>query len=182
MAWVPITNAEIDPDSPATTGLMTKYRGNDEALRDSFVLVRKPALENEAGVVLQDDDDLKLTMPANTTWYVRLGLNVRTDLIATDFQFDFTFPVGATYLFLYDAHGSNVLATIVSDIITEASGATLVNYAAAGAANHPLWIDGIVVNAANAGDLQLQWACAVAGVSTMRAGSFLVASQDPTTI
>ncbi len=180
MARAVITNAEIDPESPATTGLMTKYRDNDLALFEGHVFVKKPGDESDVTDVLQDDDDLKLTMLANQTWHVEITLFVTTSNINADIELDFTTPAGATW----------VLTVNTTDTVgvpnqayywDDTAGATSVNY---GVTNkRPVVMQGWVSTAGNAGDFQLQWArFAGAGTTTVTAGSYLMAQQDPSTM
>ena len=182
MAWVPITNAEIDPESPATTGLMTKYRDNDEALYDSMVMVVKAVNEsdNSAGV-LQNDDELVVTMLANQTWRFDMVLLVSSTipLAGVDLDFDFTFPAGATYMLTHDIHESG--ATLSSGYTTEASGVSQVNYNTVNV--NLIFFHGWVKTAGAGGDFQLQWASTHNGTTIwVYAGSYLAAKQDHATM
>ncbi len=97
MAWIPIVNAEIDPDSPITTGLKTKYRDNDEAMYNASIYARKaaPTVRNLAGVI--DDPHLTVTPVINSIYMVEILVWVTTANAAADFQYDFTTPGGSTF-------------------------------------------------------------------------------------
>jgi len=180
MAWGAITNAEIDPDSPITTALKTKFRDNDEALYDGRYLIVKAAAEGPLGPGLQDDDVLLLPLLAGQIWHFEMILIVSTGGIGHQFDFDFTFPVGTTYMLAHNAHQGN--AVLLSGLTTEASGATTVPYGVA-AANDLVFFHGWVEAAAASGDFQLQWAASGGGeTATVQANSYIAAYQDPSTM
>ncbi len=179
MAWSAITNAEIDPESPGTTGLFAKYRDNQEALYDGWDMVIKAVTEIDNSGVLQDDDELVFAVGANQRWWFEMVLLLTIDGALDDFQFDFTFPVGTTYMITHDFHTTD--ATEVSGYTTEASGATATGSPAI--IGEPAFFHGWIATAAAAGAFQLQWSTVANNTwARVLAGSYLVAHQDYSTI
>lgn len=123
-------------------------------------------------ITLQNDDNLFLALPANSTWKVEVGLYTRTPATA-DFQWTFTIPSGATGIYAYDRYVSgawlggaatNWTATAASD----------------GSDSTDLWqlMNGVLV-VTTAGTLQLKWAenGPASGTMIVRAGSYLMATR-----
>ena len=181
MAWSAITNPEIDPDSPITTALKTKFRDNNVVMYDGFSFAKKAVLEGPlASAVLQDDDDLKLTMAINQLWHVEIVLIVSTSAAGADFKFNFTEPANCTWMMQYI--GYEVNGIIETLFLIEGGADGQMNYAGA-AVGESVVMRGWVETTDTAGDFQLQWArLGGAGTATVGARSYLVAHQDYATI
>ena len=131
-------------------------------------IVRKTADEivNNSNVV-QNDNELFLPILANQIWVVKFALLCISDG-AADWRFGVTGPALATGAFntkgriggLFDALNGQVSGNSVGTIELEV-------------------IEVLVVNGANAGNIQLQWAQSVAHVSdtTIYEGSGLLATR-----
>jgi len=144
-----------------------------------LVLVRKTANEAVAvSATLQDDDHLFFALAANETWIFELLLWVAGPT-AADIKLAFTVPTGATLIWSGHGHNLNVVLTDEGTIVNppaEASGTSLA-FGTQGT-KVPLRLFGMVVNGANAGNLQLQWAQnGATGTTTVYANSWLKATR-----
>lgn len=160
----------IEAASGFTLADVTLYSG---AARST--IKRKTVTETvNNSLALQNDDDLVFAVAANETWEFHALLRV-TSAAAAGFDFDFTIPAASTYnrkaSQLWD--GTTIRLSIQTALDTEDS------YAGAVAAlsDDYLVIDGLLVNGANAGNVQLRWAQNVADASDTQvlAGSYLIA-------
>ncbi|MBU2051451.1 MAG: hypothetical protein KKH61_21080 [Gammaproteobacteria bacterium] len=155
--------------------LETQY---DEAIRS----VLKPADETvNNSAVLQDDDDLKLALLANEKWLVDLFLMFTGDA-AADLKIQFTAPAGAVVYWGHIGSGSQLgvktwgfgdtgntpFLYLLADVSPMGT---------AGASVSGARLTALVINGANAGDFQLQWAqnSATVADTKMLAGSCLIA-------
>jgi len=142
---------------------------NDQATAEQFnwlknkrpEVIWKAATETvNNSAVLQNDDDLLLTMAANEVWLVELMLLLESASATPDFKFGWTYPVACTMYWGYSGGEpagarptwSGIGAVLVLRIQTD----EMIALAVAGVIG--LRITAIVTNGANAGTLQLQWA------------------------
>lgn len=129
--------------------------------------IRKPANEsvNSAGTgtTLQNDDDLFAALAANETVHFDAFLRHHGP-VAADIKFAFTVPSGAT---LGWAPASGLRLSVGDAIVLQnetSSSGTAVSFGVATAARM-IHLTGFVVNGSTPGNLQLQWAQAVADAS-----------------
>lgn len=123
-------------------------------------------------ITRQADDTLLFAIAANETWIGEFVLFIVGDSTA-DFAADVTVPAGATLRLA--RMGPRAGDTVVDAAATFTSGS---NPGSAGAASGPAVIQTFkftVINGATAGNVQLNWAQAIATVAdtTVKAGSFL---------
>lgn len=102
----------------------------------------------------QDDDELLLSLAANETVYFDAWLRHNTGS-TPDIKFDFTFPSGATFGWQVASVGS------ADEIAASGTGASIT----CSGGDEITILRGYVVNGANAGNIQLQWAQDTANVS-----------------
>ena len=126
---------------------------------EGIVSVRKTADESvTSSTTLQDDDHLKFALAANEVWVFEAFLVIE-GATSGDFKFTFTVPASGAALF-----NALVLLEAASDnqdlaLATPTVAASVIVCGALGAGTKiGLHVRGTVVNAGNAGDLQLQWA------------------------
>ena len=168
-----ITNAEIDPDSPITTSLMTKMRDNPIA---SLKCIRRSVNgpDKQNNTTLSDDGVLQFSVDANQTycWALWGQFQCRT---ADALKLAFTAPVGTVLSF------SGVFATGGS---TEYDGRVFGTVAGTG---YRVWFAGSTANdvtpsfiirgygavGGTAGNIKFQYAEWVAGGGG--AGTYIVA-------
>jgi len=156
--------AGADPTLIDVPGPTTAYKAADETINNSNVL--------------QNDDDLYLAMAANEVWVFE-GLLIYECNEAADFQACVVVPVAADlnwqngtaakYTQPYNALGLSY--------INATSGAA--EYVGGAAYHCGFWFGGVVINGANAGNLQVQWAQWAAHASDLivHKGSFLIATK-----
>jgi hypothetical protein len=135
------------------------------------ISVRKTANETvNNSAVLQDDDHLLLPLAANEVWEFEIILRLAIKA-ASDFQYTLTVPAGASGGF----SDLTRLAVVASAI--ENAFAAAVSYSVAADQQNIVVIKGIVINGANAGNLQLRWAQlgAVAENTIVLANSCMIA-------
>lgn len=120
-------------------------------------LVRKTADETVTNNnVLQDDDDLKITMVANES-YAFEAFIVCGGPSAGNIKIAFTVPAGATLR--WGAIGPLLAAgSTHAKNATEDTSAASHNFDTETGTDRIIMVQGTVENGANAGDLQLQWA------------------------
>lgn len=144
----------------ATTGTIPKilYKASDETVNNSDVL--------------QNDDDLILPLAANEVWAFQCFLSYDSAANA-DIKVAFTIPAGASFVWQPQYRDAADAWTVTTGV---ASG-TSVTFGGAGAGTvRGVWIMGFVINGANAGNLQLQWAQGTQQASNtiVKAGSWLL--------
>lgn len=122
------------------TGTIIVEKNTDESLNQSETL--------------QDDDDLKYTMAANTAYAVEMIIYYTSTSAAPDFKYAFTIPAGASMNLLGQGF---VSTTNITNCRINVSG-TACTLAGSVAPNWTISVVGIVQTAANPGDFQLQWA------------------------
>lgn len=128
--------------------------------------------------VLQDDDQLRFPVNANSTWYVWLFLMFHQSA-AAHLKVAFTFPSGT----ITAGHTglSTGLATIRTD--TTGSGASISGGAPTSGGSFPatsgnFFTEGIIDIGSTGGTIQVQWAQSSAtGTTTVHPGSCLIAQR-----
>lgn len=138
--------------------------------------VRKLADESvSSSTTLQNDDDLVFPIAANETWNFTGWLIVNSASGTPDLRLAFTVPAGATLR--WSGFGDGNTGSDHEVIVT--SGFTDVFQLTGGMWRDWVQVRGIVVNGANAGVVQMQWAQNVSNGSavTIQAGSHLQASR-----
>lgn len=130
---------EVVVIAPTTGGIVTK-------------VVRKTADETiVSSTVLQDDDHLVLAIGANEVWHIRLIL-LYTSPAAADIKYSWTIPVGATITW------GNMHPVENAYELYDTSGTTTAGVSTSGGTRDITFADIIVINGANAGNVQFQWA------------------------
>ena len=141
-------------------------------ITDLVYIVRKTADESvNNSAVFQNDDELLLPMAANEVWYVKMFPIVNT-LSTADIKYKWTVPAGGEiYQLGYGVDGAG------ADQIFYGLNAMQSNGIGADATYPNITLEGIVVNGANAGNLQLQWAqlAAQVGNCTVKVNSCIIA-------
>jgi len=144
----------------------------------NVLAVRKSADESVTNsAVLQDDDELTLSLPADSRWVVRAVLFALAASNTPDIQFQLTGPAGATAVI--GKHGLDTGSTSTAGTPRYTG-----NQAFSSNANNALMtsatmivIEGTVVIGATAGAVTLQWAQSSATVGesiTVKAGSYMM--------
>ena len=163
--WVagvtPLSEANMDH-------LETQY---DEAIADAGIhtKVRKTADETvNNSTVLQNDDDLLFAIGANEVWAFELYCYCYPRA-ASDFKVAFTAPVGAT--------GEFTVSTATAPTSTAIGGTARSQVDCVNGVAHLFIYWGIVINGANAGNLQFQWAqdAAIAEDTVVKENSCIIA-------
>ena len=140
------------------------------------VVVRKTADETvNNSVALQNDDALKLTMAANEVWHVKVFILATSPTVTTDIILDFAIPAGCTAHAWYWKQDASAALSYAhsSDITTDLVCNTPVSA-------QPIFLaELVVINAANAGDLQFRWAQnnAVAEDTKVLTNSFMICTK-----
>ena len=126
-----------------------------------------------SNAVLQNDDELLFAIKANEVWRFKAYLRFNSGTVP-DIQFAFTVPAGATVQYGGYDNGPGVLAP---KVVNASGGFYDVN--GAGAIDNFAVIEGVVVNGANAGNVQLQWAqySSTASNTTVKKGSCILADR-----
>ena len=135
-------------------------------------LIRKTADETvNNSAVLQDDNELFLPMLANEVWQITLSLIVNSSAVA-DLKLGFTAPAGAA-MYSYSRYIRE--DNVVCDGFASLAATLLLR--GVGANEMPIFLTGIVINGANAGNFQIQWAQATAEVSDTKVltNSYIIA-------
>lgn len=142
------------------------------SLSSGFAYVRKTGDETVNGSdVLQNDDALLFAIGANEVWEFEFVL--QTDSGTTpDFKHGISLPAGATLLGV-----ASLFSTALAHTISTITGAAVSSGGAGAGTNLPLVLKGVVVNGANAGTVQLQWAQNTANASDtkVKANSYVFA-------
>ena len=180
-AYSAITNAEIDPDSPITTGLMTKIRDNPIA---SHKYVRRtvngPLVANS--VVPVDDTVLEFAVDANQAYgfQIIIVFGGPGAAAANGVRCTLVVPAAAgIYATVWFSENDRALAggeCNASGGSIVAGGATHGAVLAAGGGSMLCQIHAIATVGANSGTVKLQYAQEVAGVNGCQSlpGSFLI--------
>lgn len=135
--------------------------------------VRKTSDETvNNSAALQNDDDLLMALAANEVWAFEAYL-IYTTPATPDIKFAFTVPAGATLQWgtvAYDSAG--VLVQV--DVSASGTSKDFVD-----GTSYSIFIQGVVLNGANAGNLQLQWAQNTMNASNTKVltGSYLIGHQ-----
>jgi hypothetical protein len=137
------------------------------------LIVRKPSDESiPSSTVLQDDDHLVLPVAANEIWLVRYNLKV-TIPVTPQMKMAFTFPASGDI----NLSGTefNAAGTLTKITFQGTTTPTATQDFLGSASNRHIVLDGVFVNAGNAGNLVLQWAQNVSNASAtiMKANSTL---------
>lgn len=132
------------------------------------LFVRKTANETiNNSAVLQNDDALVLAVEANSTYLVDLRLIINSNTTA-DFKMTFTVPAGASGSVHYFEGSTPSTAAAV----LQGPGSITGTAAFSGiAADQIVLVQGVLVVAGTAGNLQLQWAQNTANPSNTIVGS-----------
>lgn len=157
--------------TPSTGGPTIAYKAYDEAVNNS--------------TTFQDDDDLVLALVANGIYLVEITLLMYTTTTTPDIKFQWTYPVGCTIYWGVIARDTAAAAGIHWEP-TSSTGVSPTGLLAgtnfwytglAAGTNCGAVYRAIVINGANAGNLQLQWAQLVgtAEDTKLLAGSCLLA-------
>jgi len=137
-----------------------------------------------SSTTLQNDDELVLSLPANTTWEFETLIFYDGDITNGDLACAYTFPAGATVSVGGVGPANNVTSGIGSGEWTGYPGdatsptATFFGYGTIAAGT---WLtilhSGVIVLAGAAGSLQFQWAQRASSATAVRvaAGSRIVA-------
>ncbi len=140
-------------------------------------LVRKTADENVTNsTTLQNDDHLFVAMAANDVWEFEAVVYFTSTSNTPDFKATFTVPTGATirwYAEFRETDGGTATGALIN------ASATTTAYDMTGNQSAVMRARGVVINGANAGNLQMQWAQnASSGTAmTVQSGSFLKAGK-----
>ena len=116
--------------------------------------------------------DMVFAIPASETWTFEFNLRVGSSSTA-GIKLAITVPSGAT--FMATGLGNAASATAFTSEILSASGTLGVTYQLVNGQNGVVRITGTVVNGANAGNVQLQFAKVTSGTATVAANSYLTA-------
>ena len=117
--------------------------------------------------VLQNDDDLKFAMAANTSYKFKLFMST-TLRASSDFKFNFTVPAGCSYSAQEPRKAYGTWGIMYS-------GSGDRTYLVTSTSNTIGLVIGEIQNGGTAGDFQLQWAqnAAIVESTTMETGSFI---------
>ena len=141
------------------------------------IVVRKTADETvNNSSTLQNDDHLILPLGANEVWIFQFFLFSNSSTTA-DIKIAFTAPTGAVFQYLISSADIGVDSSTTTATFARMSTGAINIY---GESLDKLDIlRGLVINGANAGNLQLQWAQSLAEVSDtiVRANSCLIATK-----
>ncbi len=174
MAYSAITNLEIDPDSPVTTALMTKYRDNIIAVyedtRLSAVKAGNEDVNNDNALDAANDSELIITLGTPEIWIVRACIQV-TATTNAGFKARFQLSAGGTVSMLYTAYNSpstlERVGTAVIDFLP-----------AVNMGQEPVFMDGYITTTVGA-TLQLQWCQSVnhVDITTVHSNSWISAQR-----
>lgn len=177
MAWV-WTNPRTWTDGEIVTALIqnTHIRDNEEYLYYTNRVIPKTANEGVLNsAVLQNDDHLLYALAASEVWAFEIVLEIIQGASALpNFKYAITVPALATLA--YGGTYEIPAAASATDQATAVAG-TAMPVDVDDSEVKIIVIHAIVVNGANAGNMQLQWAqnAATAGITTtVTTGSYLV--------
>lgn len=158
------------------TGTKEKYVYNGTAwVGAKERVVVKPADETLVGpnTTFQNDDDLQISVEANSIYKVFLSVRHRVSVVTADFKFIFTAPASATMVGTWRGN----LGANADDTLEEQPGSLLSQVSPTVATNndYPLWAEGILRTSGTSGTLILQWAqlSAVSANNVVRQDSYL---------
>ena len=131
--------------------------------------------------VLQDDDDLVLTVGANATFLVD-GMLINSAAPGADLKIAFTGPAGATLAWVPRGLAASAASTsgeVTLAASTIGDGGALVTGTAGAGTKVTTLVTGLLIVGATAGSLQLRWAQNVADASdcVVHVGSYLQVRQ-----
>lgn len=154
---------------------LAKVMGLDvpAAVAPGPTIVRKTADETvNNNNTPQNDDHLLLAVAANEVWELTLLLLITQTVANGDWRFGFSVPAGTTMRFcqmrsVYPTASSDKDQTDVQEVDTEAG------------VNNLVFLKGIIIVSATAGNVNLQWSQknAVVGDNTVLTNSCLIAHQ-----
>lgn len=182
-AYAAITNAEIDPDSPVTTALMTKLRDNPIA---SHRMKYKTALTSRSSTTILADPHLTMTVYGGLTYIFRfagscnLNPDIKVRITTPDPVNDVGYMIGS-YGVGYDGGGATQFAPseYSTALIANAINAVYTFLDGGGGNSGEVWfcIDGFVKTDAGtaSGTLSFDWAPNTAASLTLEAGCILSA-------
>lgn len=128
-----------------------------------------------SNTTLQNDDHLFIDVNPNEVWIVNFFLSQTQGGAAMGFKYAITVPSGATF----EAAVQWTSATNSYGGRSNSSGTEFGNGGGSSNGGGQAMLSVRVVNGANAGRIQLQWAQDIAGTSsTIKAGSFLLAFRE----
>ena len=163
-------NAITDGTNVATSGSATIGGNLTVSGIGQTLIARKTANETvNNSSVLQNDDDIVLTLVANGVYLFEMRLHYNSGL-TPDFKFGWAFPTGLTMIF------AGVAAdTAGGMIIPGGQIQTTVPAICGAAADFTAFYTGIIVVGSTAGQLQLTWAQSTANGSntSLNAGTYL---------
>lgn len=139
----------------------SKYKSADETVNNS--------------TTLQNDDHLAFSIAANEVWAFRAFLYFTVASGDPGAKWTFTVPASCTGWYLLNGPAANVDGAIVADQAGPVAIATTRTYGVTGLTSFLVAFDGVIVNGANAGTVQFQWAqnSAVASDLKLKLGSYL---------
>lgn len=145
----------------------------------THVFVRKTADESDTAGTLQNDDHLFIPLAASEVWVFECVLFVSTGAEAADIRSAFTVPTGATLrwgIVAAESGATNPVGAAATFQSINVSG-TAASHNVDAALVQVATLKGIVVNGANAGNLQLQWSQVIANATatTVLTNSYLLA-------
>ncbi|SNY29086.1 hypothetical protein [Paractinoplanes atraurantiacus] len=138
--------------------LRTVRKGADQALPASTI-------------ALQNDNELLLSVEANTTYYLEAWIRYTAASNTPDLRINYTYPAGAT--FARSDWGAPSASTVVQDTIDTSIATTGDNGRGAGTAERSLYVKGELIVSATAGTFRCQFAQVTSSVDvvTIKAGS-----------
>jgi hypothetical protein len=126
-------------------------------------IVRKTADEAvNNSTVLQDDNHLLLAVGANEVWLFEFYLLQQSVSTTADIKFGFSYPAGCTIY--WGIPSENWVGVATANDPTSVTIETGTRSKGTGNRTQAIWMSAIVVNGANAGTVNLQWAQATATV------------------
>jgi hypothetical protein len=156
-----------DSGSTSRTTINTNFTN----LNDQVKIIYKSADETvNNSTTLQDDDHLSFSIAANEAWAFHLCLFYRA-ATTPDVKYALTVPASATYqLFSVQQFQAVGDGAAITTAVANGSGASVTEGEMA---------SGVVVNGANAGTVQLQWAQNTANASNTKVlqGSYIIATK-----
>ena len=172
--WLgPLTNGQLligstssDPVAASLTGAngitITNAAGSI-TVSGGRKTIRKTADESlDTSETLQNDDALLFAVAANEVWHFEFVLFLTSTSSTPDFKCTFTKPTGASGRWGMLAISSNstsvVAATDMAGASVDLDGATTLACGVVANLVNMVILQGTIVNGANAGTLQLQWA------------------------
>lgn len=139
-----------------------KYKSADESVNNS--------------TTLQNDDHLAFSIAANEVWAFRAFLYFTIASGNPGIKWTFTVPASCTGFYTAIDGPQNIdSAAAIAAELTNIAIATTRAWGITGVTSDLVIFDGVIINGANAGTIQFQWAqnSAVASNLTLKAGSYL---------